>query len=296
MSPARPGIKPRIVPRIVPVTRQKAAAPRPIRVNGVEISAEAIANEAQHHPMPVGKPGWAWRAAAHALVLREVLLQEARARALEVQPQELAPGRWETDEEALIRQLLDSLIAPARIDDAALRALYDAAPERFRGPSLFEAAHILFAAAPDDDEARARAMAAAQAVLAELLVQPRRFAALAGEYSACPSRENGGLLGQLASGDTVPEFEAALATMAEGVVHPQPVPTRYGVHILRLDARVRGEILPFEAVLPQLREAQEKAQWVRTGRDCMQSLVDQADIEGIDLADAPWMRPEPAVA
>src|SRR5690606_33946579 len=116
-------------------------------------------------------------------------------------------------------------------------------------PSLFEAAHILFTASPDDTVAYAAARQRADAVLADLKHDPRRFAALAAEYSACPSRANGGTLGQLASGDTVPEFEAALGLMAEATISEKPVETRYGIHLIRLDARVRGEVLPFTAVL-----------------------------------------------
>lgn len=262
--------------------------PVPVTVNGVTIAAEAIAAEAQNHPMPRGKPGWAWQAAARALALRELLLQEARACGIAPEPVELEEGKWETDEEALIRQLLESALAPAAIDEAALRTAYDVAPDRFRGPSLFEAAHILFSAAPDDAVARAAARQRAAAVLADLKRDPRRFAALAAEYSACPSRANGGVLGQLASGDTVPEFEAALVTMQEGAMSDAPVETRYGLHLIRLDARVRGEVLPFPAVLPHLREAQEKAEWVRASRAYVGELAARAEVTGIDLAEMPW--------
>src|SRR5699024_8737231 len=153
---------------------------------------------------------------------------------------------------------------------AELRAVYDSHPELFHGPSLFEAAHILFPAAPEDQQARNQALTTAREVLSRLTKEPGRFAAMAAEYSACSSRSNGGLLGQLASGDTVPEFEAALATMPEGAISEEPLGTRYGYHIIRLDARARGDVLPFESVLPQLRQAQEKARWVQAGRDYMQ--------------------------
>jgi len=260
----------------------------PVTVNGVTIAAAAIAAEAQNHPMPRGKPGWAWQAAARALALREMLLQEARAQGLTPAPVELEEGKWETDEEALIRQLLESAIAPAAIDEARLRTVYDAAPDRFRGPSLFEAAHILFTAALADTAAREAARQRAEAVLADLKHDPRRFAELAAEYSACPSRANGGTLGQLASGDTVPEFEAALGLMVEGTISDAPVETRYGLHLIRLDARVRGEVLPFTAVLPHLREAQEKADWVRASRAYIEELAARAEVTGIHLAEMPW--------
>jgi peptidyl-prolyl cis-trans isomerase C len=211
----------------------------PITVNGTTISAERIAAEAQNHPAPKGKPGHAWQAAARALALRELMLQKARARGITPAPTEIAPGQVETAEEALVRQVLEAEVTPAPVEEAALRALYDAHPDRFRAPSLYEAAHILIPAQADD-AARAQAQAQAEAVLAELRAEPGRFADLARRYSACSSRDAGGLLGQLASGDTVPEFEAALETLEEGQISPAPVATRFGFHIVRLDARARG--------------------------------------------------------
>lgn len=272
-------------------SNKKASAPEPadpILVNGVEISSEAIATEAQHHPMPKDKPGWAWRAAAHALVLKELLHQTAQTQAVEIKPIELSEGQRETELEASIRALIENAIEPAEYDEAMLRATYDANPSRFTSPSLYEAAHILFVASADDAVRYQAALQQAQLVLAELKTNPSQFSRLAQEYSACPSKANGGLLGQLAAGDTVPEFEAVLATMTEGAIYSEPVATRYGYHIIRLDARQRGQVLPFEAVLPYLKEAHEKASWVKKGREYMQRLVQGAEIKGIDMADAPW--------
>ena len=49
--------------------------PKAVSVNGVVIPREAIAQEVQNHP--ADKPIHAWQAAARALVVRELLLQEA---------------------------------------------------------------------------------------------------------------------------------------------------------------------------------------------------------------------------
>lgn len=254
-----------------------------ITVNGVTIPPALIGAEAQNHPAPDGKPGLAWRAAARALATRELLLQEARVRSIAAAPAELAPGQLETADEATIRALLEAVLPAADLDESRLRAIYDAAPDRFRAPSLYEAAHILFAAPGGDAPARAAARAGAEAVLADLRRNPRRFAELAAAHSACPSRANGGMLGQLSPGDTVPEFEAALAVMEEGAISQVPVESRYGFHLIRLDARVRGDVLPFAAVLPHLRQAQEKAHWVRASRAFVEGLVSAATITGIDL-------------
>jgi len=253
----------------------------PVVVNGVTLDPGRIAAEAQNHPAPKGKPGHAWRAAARALAVRELLLQEARAQGIAAEPAELAPGQWETEDEAAIRALLDQQVRPVPADEAALAAHYAEHPDQFRAPSLYEAAHILFAAAPDDAEARAQARVRAEAALAELRARPRRFAELAAELSACSSKAAGGVLGQLTSGDTVPEFEAALAIMEEGAL--ALAETRYGLHIIRLDARARGQVLPFQAVLPQLRQAHDKAAWLRASRDYLDRLIVGAEISGISF-------------
>lgn len=285
--------------RVIAITPEKTSASQPtvsstaqanpITVNGVEISAEAIALEAQQHPMPKDKPGWAWRAAAHALVLKELLVQAAQVDVVMPTPIELAEGQWETELEAAIRSLLEQVISPAEYDEEALRAVYTAQPHRFTAPSLYEAAHILLPVAKGNIEQQKLALQQAQALITDLTHHPKRFAELAQQYSACSSKNVGGVLGQLTTGDTVPEFEAALATLKVGAISAEPVVTRYGYHIIRLDARERGQVLPFETVLPYLKEAHEKADWVRKGRDYMQRLVQEADIQGIDMTDAPWV-------
>lgn len=254
-----------------------------VAVNGVTIPAARIAAEAQNHPAPKGKPGHAWTAAARALVLRELMLQQAKARGLVPDPVEIAPGQWETPDEALIRQLLDHSVEPDLPPDSALRALYDAAPDRFRAPPLWEVSHILFAAAPGDTAARTAARAEAQATLADLARAPGSFAALAADRSACSSRSMGGALGQIGPGDTVTEFETAVRALAEGQISPEPVETRFGFHVIRLDAVAPGAVLPFETVLPRLRTAAEKAAWVRASRRFAADLLAAARIDGITL-------------
>ena len=250
----------------------------PVFVNGIEISAERIAAEAQNHPAPKEKPGLAWKAAARALAIRELMLQEARARGLTPDPTEVSRGQVETEDEALIRQLTEAAIQPAPADEAKLRRVYDARPDRFRAPSLYEAAHILFPR--QDDMSAVRAYA--EGVLADLRTKPRRFGELARAHSACSSKENGGLLGQLGQGDTVPEFEAAMDALEEGQIS-DAVETRFGLHLIRLDARARGDVLPFDTILPRLRDAHAKAAWAQAAAKFTAELVAKAQIEGVQL-------------
>jgi peptidyl-prolyl cis-trans isomerase C len=252
-------------------------------VNGEVIPAAAVAAEAQNHCAPPGKPGVAWRAAARALALRALLLQQARRLDLTPAPREIAPGRRETDEEALIRAVIEASVEIAPPTEADARAAYDAGPDRFRAATLYEAAHILYPAAPHDAAARAAAEAAARAALAALARAPRSFDALARAESACPSREAGGRLGQLAAGDAAPEFEAALATATEGAILPEPVATRYGWHVIRLDGRLPGAVPPFEAVRPAILKRLEQAAWARAARALAARLTAEATLSGVDF-------------
>lgn len=255
----------------------------PVTVNGVTLDPARIAAEAQNHPAPKGKPGAAWKAAARALTIRELLLQEATRRNICAAPAEVAPGQWETDEEARISALLDTAVVPEAADSVKLRRIYDANPEQFRAPSLYEAAHILLPASADDPAAVAQAQETAKLLIKHLAQAPRDFAKLAAQYSACSSKTSGGVLGQLSSGDTVAEFEMAMAQMKEGSISAAPVRSRYGLHIIRLDARMQGQVLPFEAVLPHLKEAHEKVAWLRACHAFISRLVSTAEVIGLEF-------------
>jgi len=255
-----------------------------IVVNGEAISAADIAAEAQNHAAPAGKPGLAWRAAARAMTVRALLLQEAATRELTPDPRELDPGKWETDPEALIRQLLELALDPAAPKAEAIRDVYDADKDRFRAPSLFEPAHILSVAKADDAKAREAAKLKAMAALAVLAQSHSAFDKLAQDQSDCPSRSSGGRLGQISSGDTVPEFEAALTALEVGELSNEPIETRYGFHVVRLDAKSIGDILPFDAVKMKISEALEKSAWAESARDFVDGLIADAEISGIDIA------------
>lgn len=254
-----------------------------VAVNGLEISSDDIAAEAQNHTVPKGKPGLAWRAAARALVIRQLLLQDARKRDLQPQPIELEPGKIETDDEALIRDVLDLGATPNKPTEENMKRVYDAKPDLFRTPTLYEPAHILFAADPANEKARTEARLKAQAAIASLKQSPRGFGQLARELSDCPSKSMDGQLGQLSSGDTVPEFEVAMDRLKTDEICYDPVETRYGVHVLRMNAKATGDILPYDAVKEQISEMLEKAEWANAATSFIEQLVSKAEITGIKM-------------
>ncbi len=252
-------------------------------VNGETIPLAAIAAEAQNHQAPKDKPGIAWRKAAQAMAIRALLLQEARARGLTPDPLELASGRWETEDEAMIRALLDDAVHPTPISEDAIRAEWAKEPGRYRSAPLWDVSHILCACDPRDAGERSAAEARARAILDRLGEDARGFAKVARD-SDCGSKAQGGHLGQIGPGDTVPEFEAALRGLSDGQMTPDPVLSRHGWHIIRLNAVAPGQMLPFETVRPRIAEALEKAAWAVASRDFVAELARRATITGASLA------------
>lgn len=252
-------------------------------VNGEAISHKIVAAEAQNHPAPRDKPGIAWRKAANAIAVRTLLLQEARRRGLVPAPAELGAGRFETEDEALIRGLLDVAVQVESPSGDMVRAEWERDPSRFRAPPLWEVSHILCACDPRDDQARRTAGSVAADLTRRVRNAPRDFARIAAENSDCGSKASGGSLGQLGPGDTVPEFEAALRALSEGETTAQPVLTRHGYHIIRMDAVAAGQVLPFHAVSAKIADALEKACWVRAAKAFTDDLIRGARITGADF-------------
>ena len=244
-----------------------------IRVNDRCIDEDAILREMQYHP--ADNAGAARRAAAEWLVIRALLLDRAAAIGID------AP-----DDAAAVKAVIEREVDIPAPEEAECRRYYDNNPSRFRSPDLVEAAHILLPASPDDDEQRARAEALAGELIEMLSASPERFGELARAQSACDSRHNDGRLGQLSRGDTVPEMETFLFNLEEGQLSPVPVKTRYGVHVVRVDKRVPGRALPYEAVSEKIADYLKEASWRRAFRQYVQLLAGSARITGIDIAAA----------
>ena len=124
------------------------------------------------------------------------------------------------------------------------------------------------------------------------IVLPKRsFAELAERYSACPSKAQGGSLGQISKGQTVPELERQLFTLQAGLA-AKPLESRYGWHVISVDQRIDGQPLPYEAVATAIRTQLQQGVWQKALVQYLQTLIGAADIRGIRLqgADSPLVQ------
>lgn len=84
-------------------------------------------------------------------------------------------------------------------------------------------------------------------------------------------------------GDLVPALQQALEALAPGTVAAEPVQSRFGWHVLRLERRIEGRVLPYETVRPRIVDLLEARAWATASQRFIDALVRAADIEGIDL-------------
>jgi len=261
--------------------RDESVAVSGVSVNGILISESCIARELQYHP--ASSLDSARTQATRALVIREVLLQEAARLNIHKPDHANTARNTETDEAHLIQSLLAREIKTPPVDEHSCRSYYRHHLQRFRTLPLYQAAHILFSASPADPAVREAVRQQATATLMTVQSDPEKFSALAKKYSACSSGQHGGSLGQIEAGQTVTEFEQQLAQMTVGEICPRLVETRFGFHIVRLDHRAEGRQLPFEAVREQIANYLEESVWRRAVNQYLHQLLNEAEIVGFEI-------------
>jgi peptidyl-prolyl cis-trans isomerase C len=260
----------------------------PVTVGGRDIPETAIAAEAQHHPAPDAAS--ARTAAARALAVRQLLLDEAERQGIIAGEAKDDQGRTLAEEDARIEALLAAVIHTPNADEVTCLRYYQNHRDRFVSPPLVEAAHILIEADPADPFAMGLATGDARALIRKLQAEPGRFAELALARSACPSGKQGGNLGQVNPGDMVQPFEQALFALPEHTLCPDPVKTRFGVHVIRSGRRTEARKLPFEAVREAIGSYLEEASYRRAVAQYIGILVDRHGVSGVALASAAFAR------
>lgn len=259
--------------------RQPMAGPAPVyvRVGGTPIDEAEIAREMQFHR--ADDPHLARQAAATTLVIRELVRRECERLQLAV---EAIDG--ETEDEARVRTLLDTEVPVPVADETALRQYFEANQTRLHHPDAIRVRHILLAAAPADIAARQRAQQLGEELIGALRAEPDRFTEFAMRHSACPSRDQGGELGWIERGDTVPEFDRQLFMLKPGLAG-LTVETRYGHHVVEVLERVDGEPLSFEDARARIAAYLETQTRHNALHQYLHILAQRHGVEGIALGD-----------
>ena len=189
------------------------------------------------------------------LINRKLFLTEAARDLFEAEPAFRAQLK-QVKENLLIRYATDKALAGVRVSDEEVRRFYEENKDKMNSAGTVNASHILV-----DSKERA------EEIRQKILSGQISFEEAARNYSACPSREEGGNLGDFGPGQMVPAFEEAAFALAVGEIS-QPVQTDFGFHLIRVNSRNAATTPSFEQVREEIRARllQEKQQAAYTSK------------------------------
>lgn len=241
------------------------------------------------------------------LIARELLWQEAERQGFTAQPAEVdgilkqVRERYPSEQaylEALERSgftpetyredlkhrisvrhwVQETLADEAAVSEAEIHDYYVRNQPRFVQPEQVNVRHVLIRVEPDADEAT---VAAARERIGQVLAEAKQdadFAELARKHSEDSSAARGGELGFLPRGRLVKPFEDAAFALKPGEVS-DVVRTRYGFHIIKLEARRERGVVPEQQAAPSIRNYLASGKLRQAVQDQTRALREKGSVE-----------------
>lgn len=168
----------------------------------------------------------------------------------------------EADFRAQLAKIKDNLLASYAAEKAIANAkkatetdakkYYDENQSKFESGAVVNASHILV----DSEEL-------AKEIYNKIKGGEISFEDAAKENSSCPSKANGGSLGEFTKGQMVPEFDEAVFSMQVGEITNTPVKTQFGYHLIKLNSKEESRVASFDevkdAILEHLNNESQRA-------------------------------------
>jgi parvulin-like peptidyl-prolyl isomerase len=151
------------------------------------------------------------------------------------------------------RLIREEIAGSVTVTEEGIEAFYRDNLDRMRRPEEVRVRHILIKVPPGADEkADRKARERIDRVLAEAK-EGKEFAALAKARSEDESASRGGDLGFLSREQLVKPFADAAFALSPGQLS-DAVRTPFGYHLIRLEERRGGDVVPLEEAAPRIRE------------------------------------------
>jgi len=199
---------------------------------------------------------------AEQVVNMALLAQQAEQEGLGNDPEVVAEMQ-NTRRLVLARAMIQKMTAPGSVPEADLKKAYeDKYGNGKGGKTELKASHILV---KTEKEARD---------IIKQLDNGGDFAKLAKEHSIGPTGKKGGELGWFAPDQMVPVFAKAAQKLDKGSYTEEPVQTRFGWHVIKLEDTREAKAPTFDEVKDKLREQLAKQRVQQRIKD----LRDKADV------------------
>ncbi len=209
---------------------------QPITTEDVDQFLAALGARGQGYNNPQGRA-----MVLEQLIHQKLFLCEAMRNLYEAEPAFKAQLK-KMKESLLTNYAMEKALSNIRVTEEEIKTFYEQNPEQFNAGETVSASHILV-----DSEEKA------SEILAEIRAGKISFADAAKTHSSCPSSTEGGSLGEFGHGQMVPEFDAACFSMEVGEIS-EPIKTQFGYHLILLNDKKEGSIVPFEQVRAQIGE------------------------------------------
>ena len=153
-----------------------------------------------------------------------------------------------------IKEFIDKQFAQKiTIPDKESKAYYESNPDLFKQPEQVQASHILIKVDSKADDAQKSEARNKIEEIQKRLQKGEDFAALAKEFSQCPSNAKGGDLGYFRRGQMVPPFEQAAFGLKPGTIS-DIVETNFGYHLIKVIDKKSESTIPYNDVKERLEQ------------------------------------------
>ena len=181
--------------------------------------------------------------------------------------------------------------ADVQVTSDDLRTYYDQHRDQYRKPEQVKVSHILIKTplpGPDgkvDEKGVAEARHRAEDLLQQLK-SGAKLEDLAKKYSEdTGSAKQGGSLGWIGKGQTVPEFEKTAFSLSKGQMSDL-VKSSYGFHIIRVDDKREAHVRTLDEVKPEIEPVIKHQKGQQIAQKKADALMKQARTQGLDAAAA----------
>ncbi|MGC1451165.1 MAG: peptidyl-prolyl cis-trans isomerase [Candidatus Sulfotelmatobacter sp.] len=181
--------------------------------------------------------------------------------------------------------------AEVQVTQEDLRAYYDQHRDQYRVPEQVKVSHILIKTplpGPDgkvDEKGVAEAQRRAEDLLKQLK-SGAKMEDLAKKYSEDPgSAKQGGSLGWIGKGQTVPEFEKTAFSLPKGQMSDL-VKSSYGFHIIRVDDKQEAHMKTLDEMKAEIEPVLKHQKGQQIAQQKADTLLKQARSQSLDAAAA----------
>ncbi|MBP2034203.1 peptidyl-prolyl cis-trans isomerase C [Clostridium algifaecis] len=137
--------------------------------------------------------------------------------------------------EILTQTAISKVMKQVSVADEEVQDYYKANKDMYKKPEKVSAKHILV-----DSEEKANK-------ISKEISDGMSFEDAAKKYSSCPSKAQGGDLGEFSRGQMVPEFEEVAFKLNVGIIS-KPVKTQFGYHLIKVEEKVEPSIASYDEV------------------------------------------------